>query len=192
MDWATSSYFACYRGWLAALRGDAGAAETVLAGLHDLRASEDPQDKAMIAMAEAFIAVARRQPEDALRHARAIARPRRRARDKPRSLRWAWPLAARAAHDLGDAAATGELLALLDSYPPGHLAPMLRAERDLSGARLADRDGDQAAAASFAAAIASLRSEHPLSPRPRPARPRRASHPRRRRRGRRGSHRRSP
>ena len=73
------------------------------------------------------------------------------------SLRWAWPLAARAAHDLGDTAATRELLALLDSYPPGHLAPMLRAERDLVRARLAARDGDQAAAASFAAAISGLR-----------------------------------
>jgi len=46
---------------------------------------------------------------------------------------------------------------LLDSYQPGHLAPMLRAERNLVRARLAARDGDQAAAASFAAAISGLR-----------------------------------
>ena len=70
---------------------------------------------------------------------------------------WAWPLAARAAHDLGDLTATGELLALLDSYQPGHLAPMLRAERDLARAHLADYHGDPDAMASFAAAIASLR-----------------------------------
>ena len=43
-------------------------------------------------------------------------------------LRWAWPLAARAAHDLHDIAASCELLALLDAYQPGYLAPMLRAE----------------------------------------------------------------
>ncbi len=50
--------------------------------------------------------------------------------------------------------AVRELLDLLDSYQPGHLAPMLRAERDLARARLAADDGD---AGSFAAAIQSLR-----------------------------------
>ncbi len=72
---------------------------------------------------------------------------------------WAWPLAVRAAQDLGDITAIGELLALLDSYQPGHLAPMLRAERDLARARLADLHGAPDVAASFAGAIASLR-EH--------------------------------
>ena len=52
-------------------------------------------------------------------------------------IRWAWPLAARAAQDLGDTAAIRELLALLDPTSPGTLAPMLRAERDLARARLA-------------------------------------------------------
>jgi hypothetical protein len=33
-------------------------------------------------------------------------------------LRWAWPLAVRAAHEIEDNAATAELLALLGSYPP--------------------------------------------------------------------------
>jgi hypothetical protein len=46
---------------------------------------------------------------------------------------------------------------LLDSYQPGYLVPMLRAERDLARARLADHDGDQAAAAAFISAISSLR-----------------------------------
>ena len=73
------------------------------------------------------------------------------------ALRWAWPVAARAAHDLRDTAASGELLTLLDDCQPGHLAPMLRAERDLARARLAADDGDPAAAASFGAAIGSLR-----------------------------------
>ena len=68
---ADYEFLACYRGWLAALRGDAATAETMLAGLPDLRASEDPQDKALISLAEAFTAAARRQPQAALRHARA-------------------------------------------------------------------------------------------------------------------------
>jgi hypothetical protein len=72
--------------------------------------------------------------------------------------RWAWPLAARAAHDLGDTAATGELLALLDACQPGHLAPMQRAERDLVHVGLAGSGGDPASAASFAAAVSGLRT----------------------------------
>ena len=48
---------------------------------------------------------------------------------------------------------------MLDDCPPGHLAPMLRAERDLVRARLAASDGEQAAGASFAAAVSGMR-EH--------------------------------
>ena len=70
--------------------------------------------------------------------------------------RWAWPLAARTAHDLHDTAATSELLALLDDCPTGHLAPMLRAERELARARLAASDSDQPATAAFAEAVTSL------------------------------------
>ena len=150
-------YLACYRGWLAALRGDAGTADTMLAALGDLRASEDPQYKSLISIVDAFAAAARRQPADALRHARAALAHADALGISFDSLRWAWPLAARAACELGDSATTRELLILLDSYQPGHLAPMLRAERDLARARLADRDGDQAAAVSIAAAISSLR-----------------------------------
>jgi len=65
--------------------------------------------------------------------------------------------AARAAHDLADAAATAGLLALLDGYQPGQLAPMQRAERDLARARLAAADGAPDAGPAFAAAISGLR-----------------------------------
>jgi class 3 adenylate cyclase/tetratricopeptide (TPR) repeat protein len=150
-------YVPCYLGWLAALRGDADTAETMLGALRDLQASEDPQDKAKISIAEAFTAAARRQPAAALRHARDTLSQVDALGISHDCLCWAWPLAVRAAHDLGDTAATGELLTLLDSYPPGHLAPMLRAERDLTRVRLAGPDAD--AAASFAAAIAGVR-EH--------------------------------
>jgi len=152
-------YLPCYLGWLAALRGDADTAETMLGGLRDLQASEDPQDKAKISIAEAFTAAARRQPGEALRRARDTLSHVGALGISHEGPCWAWPLAARAAHDLGDTTATGELLALLDSYQPGYLAPMLRAERDLTRARLADHRGDPDAAASFAAAIAGVR-EH--------------------------------
>jgi len=64
-------YLTCYRAWLAALRGDTPTAQAVLAGLGDLRATEDPQDQATIALVEAFTAAADRQPAAALRCARA-------------------------------------------------------------------------------------------------------------------------
>ena len=154
---AEHEFLACFRGWLAALRGNADTAETMLAALPDLRVSEDPQDKSMISLVEAFTAAARRQPQDALRHARGILAHAGALGISHNQMRWAWPLAARAAHELRDTTATRELLALLDSHQPGHLPPMIRAERGLARARLAARDGDPVAAASFAAAISSLR-----------------------------------
>ena len=148
----------CARAWLAALRGDDGTARTTLAALQDLHVSEDPQDMAQISSVDAFIAVARHQPQDALRHARLVLTHADALGISSENMRWAWPLAARTAYELADAAAGGELLALLDSHQPGHLAPMLQAERDLARARLAATDNNQAAAGpAFATAIAHLR-----------------------------------
>jgi hypothetical protein len=150
--------FAVERGWLAALRGDDRTAEDILTALCDIRASEEPQIRAGVGVLEAF-AAARRQPADALRHARAILAHAEAIGISSIFLRWAWPLAARCAHELADTAAVRDLLAMLDSYQPGHLAPMLQAERDLARARLAAGAGDATAAASFTAAIASLREQ---------------------------------
>ena len=148
---------ACEKAWLAALRGDAATAETVLAALNDMRASEDPQDKKGISLVEAFTAAARRQPQNVLSHARAVLAHASASGLTDDYQCWAWALAARAAHDLGDTAAARELITLPDSYQRGLLAPMLRAERDLARARLAAHNGDQAAAASFASAVTTLR-----------------------------------
>jgi len=154
---ADIDYIVCFQAWMAALRGDAGTAATMLSRLGDMSASEDPQDEALISVAEAFTAAARGRSRDALGLARATLAHVGALGISHESLRWAWPLATRAAFELGDTAAVGELLALLDSHQPGHLAPMLRAERDLARACLAAADGAPDAAAAFAAAIASLR-----------------------------------
>jgi len=146
-----------HRGWLAALRGDVPGAEAMLTALQDLRASEDPQDKGFVSTVEAFTAAARGQPQHALGHARTALDYVGALGIGHDSLRWAWPLAARSAHELDDTNVTGELLALLDAHKPGRLAPMQRAERDLVRARLAARDDDQGAAESFAHALTSLR-----------------------------------
>jgi tetratricopeptide (TPR) repeat protein len=154
---AAIQYLACCRAWVAALRGEVPAAQAILARLADLRASDDPQDQANIAVAEAFTAAALGQPGAALRHAHAALDHAGALGIGADVLRWAWPLAARAAHDLADTATTRQLLATLDGYPPGRLAPMQRAERDLARARLAATGGDKVAGRAFAAAISGLR-----------------------------------
>ena len=156
---ADTELLACFRGWTAALRGDVSGAQVVLAGLDDMRVSEDPQDQALIALTEAFTAAARHQPVAALERARAVLGHAALgiSSEYPR---WAWPLAARAAWDLGDTHACAELLELLDHYRPGELAPMLRAERDLARARLVTvGDNPGAASAALAGAVATLRRQ---------------------------------
>ena len=155
---ASIEHLTCWQAWVAALRGDTATAEAALADVAGLRASEAPQDQAVIAVAEAFTA-AGRQPDAALRHARTVLAQAGVLGISHVYLRWAWPLAARTAHDLSDTVTAADLLALLDGYRPGELAPMQRAERDLARARRTANDGDPAAAAAFAAAIAGLR-EH--------------------------------
>jgi hypothetical protein len=102
-----------------------------------------------------MVAAARGAPEEALRCARqsfahvdAIGLS---------SMEWTWALAVRAAFELADHAAVRELLAMLDSRPPGHVPPMLHPELDLARARLAAAAGDQAAGPLFASAISGLR-----------------------------------
>jgi class 3 adenylate cyclase/predicted ATPase len=150
-------FLACYRAWLAALGGDTPAAQANLAGLVHLRASEDPQDKAFVEAVEAFTAAARRQPAAALRHARSVLGHAGALGISHEYLRWAWPLAARAAYDLADTSTADGPLAMLDEYQPGNLAPMLRAERGLARARLTAADAGPDTGAAFAAAIAGLR-----------------------------------
>jgi class 3 adenylate cyclase/predicted ATPase len=154
---ASIELLANYQAWLAALHGDAPSAEATLVELADLRASDDPQDKANIAVVEAFTAAACRQPAAALRHARAVLDQADAVGISHEYSRWAWPLAARAAHELADTTTTTGLLAMLDGYQPGQVAPILHAERDLARARLTASDGGPAADAAFTAAIAGLR-----------------------------------
>jgi hypothetical protein len=149
---ADHPFVATLQAWLAALRGDADRAEAVMTAAPDMRASEEPQARAEVSVVEAFIAAARRQPEIALRHARATLAYADVLGVTHEATRWAWPLAARAAWELDDAATTEELLAMLDALQPGRLPPMLRAERDLAVARRSRDDGT-----GFAAAITGQR-----------------------------------
>jgi class 3 adenylate cyclase/tetratricopeptide (TPR) repeat protein len=139
-----------HQAWLAAMRGDADRAQAMLAALPDMRASQEPQAQAQVSVVEAFTEAARRRPEAALRHARVALAHAGAVGLSHDALRWAWPLAARTAWELGDTAAVREQLALIDALQPGQLIPMLRAERDLARARLAsenNENGDELAAA---------------------------------------------
>jgi hypothetical protein len=97
-----------------ALRGDVATAETMLASLPDLQVTEDPQDQATVSLVEALTAAARRWPADTLRHAQSVLGHADAIGISHECVRWAWPLAARAAHDLADTTTTRELLSLLD------------------------------------------------------------------------------
>jgi class 3 adenylate cyclase/tetratricopeptide (TPR) repeat protein len=142
--------------FLAALRGDPDGA-AAYAPRPGLQASEDAQDRGSIAIRDAVVADTTNRPADALRHALAVIALTPTLGISHEYLRWAWPLAARTAHALGNADTVAELLALLDAHPDGHLPPLLRAERDLARAKVAAADGDPNSANALIAAVTSLR-----------------------------------
>ncbi|MGB6453138.1 MAG: AAA family ATPase [Streptosporangiaceae bacterium] len=156
---ADDEFVAVIRGWLAALRGDTGTALDTLAAMPGLLASEDPQDQASVDTVRALSSAAAGRPAEALAHARAVIARADVLGISHDTVRWAWPVAVRAADELADTAATTQLLAQLDLAEPGHLPPMLRAERDLARARRTARDHAEQAGEAFAAAIRELR-EH--------------------------------
>jgi class 3 adenylate cyclase/tetratricopeptide (TPR) repeat protein len=141
---------------LAALRGDLDAAVTY-AELLGLRDSEDAQDQAGVAICDAFVAAAQHRHADSLLHARAVLAHAPSLGIRYTSMRWAWPLAIRTAFLLDDTDSVTELLALLDAHPVGHLPRLLRAERVLTRARLADTRGDPDANIALDRAVAALR-----------------------------------
>src|SRR4051794_3194236 len=148
---------ACYRAWIAALSGEADRARELLAGLGAFLDNEAPQERSFVLLAKAFAALAARNPVEALEHVRGVLAYERTVGISAEQQRWAWPLATRCAHLLGDADAVRDLLAMLNAYRPGELVPMLHAERALVHARLAEMEGADDADARFTDAIARLR-----------------------------------
>jgi hypothetical protein len=150
---------ACSRAAFAALRGDVGTAESLLAGLGDLLQNEAPQEQAFILGARALTAAAAGRTRDAFDLARQVVSLADALGISSDQTRWHWPLAVRCAYELGDAAAVRELLELLDAFQPGQVVPLLVAARALARACLADLEGDDEAGPLFAAAIARLREQ---------------------------------
>jgi predicted ATPase len=136
---------------LAALRGDLETAATLM-GMEGLRSDEDLQDRGYELVTEMLVATASDQPGEVLRRVAEVPALIDAIGIRHEVVTWAWPLAARAAHELHDTATTSQLFALLDAHPRGHLPPLLRIERNLANARTSAD-----AAPVFASAISALR-----------------------------------
>ena len=154
---ADNEFLACYRGWLAALRGDAAAAERMLAALPDLRASEEPagqsKDQHRRGVHRGFPPPAAGRDAAGPRNARSRRRPRDRA--KICAGRGRWPPAPPTTSLMPPPPVS--CLPCSTTCQPGYLAPMQRAERDLARARLAASQRRPGRHCLLAAAIGALR-----------------------------------
>jgi hypothetical protein len=141
---------------LAALIGDVAAARR-LAELPSVRLSENLQDRAAVALCEALIAQAEERWSDALRSCREILDGADALGISSEGVRWAWPIAIRAARAVGDDQISAWLLDFLGSRPPGHLPPVLLGELKLAHALDPVGQHDALDADRCAEALAALR-----------------------------------
>jgi tetratricopeptide (TPR) repeat protein len=142
---------------LYALGGEEAKLAAVLASTAEWETTEDPQDRAATATAMAAGAFVAGDFTETLRHAQ-------RALDEADVLglrsdpvHWAWQIAADAALASGDQAQVQRLLDRLDRERPGHIPPVLRAERQRILARMLAARNDPDAGTAFAAATQSFR-----------------------------------
>ena len=143
---------------LHALRGDEKSLAAVVPFLDRLADTTDPQVLSGSLTATAAVASCRgdhhtafRSARDALVHAEELGL-------RSDAIRWGWPLAADAALALDDLTEVSRLLDWLDDYPPGHVPPVLRAERLRVRARLLASQDDPTAAVAFDAAVQVFRT----------------------------------
>jgi class 3 adenylate cyclase len=150
-----AAYVGGYTAILPALRGIPTEEPRSVAAL---RTSEDPQDSAAADMIDAFRAMARGDMADASRFAQRVLEQGPALGMTTELVMFSWPLAARAAFDLGDRAAMDRLLSLVDAYPAGHVPPLVRAECGLLRSRLRAAAGEPEADAAFVAAVEQVRA----------------------------------
>jgi hypothetical protein len=119
--------------------------------------SEDPQDRAARASAQAAAAASTGDHKQALHHARQALGYVAALGLRSEGVRWAWPIAADAALMLGDETELAGLVSTLDGHRPGHIPPVLRAERLRIDARILANENDVTAAETFDAATRAFR-----------------------------------
>jgi class 3 adenylate cyclase/tetratricopeptide (TPR) repeat protein len=117
------------RGWLVVLlatRGHFDEAADQLAAMGTLRNSDIAQDRVVLAIARAYVAMAEDRPDAAL----AVAREACGAEPNFRTegFRWGWPLALEAAIRTERSDEIKALLALVAEAPKGHVPPYLQAQ----------------------------------------------------------------
>lgn len=145
----------CYAkaGWLAGMRGDLAGTRLAQEAVARYRGSEDLQEQATLGVLDATAALCAGDLAQALTHASAVLEKADALGIGSDTMRWAWPLAGRSARSLGERAALEHLVGIVDAYPPGHLPPILRAERQLVAALLA-ADAEAPHGPSVVAAVA--------------------------------------
>jgi hypothetical protein len=142
---------------LFAFAGDQARLAEALLVVEQFEGSEDLQDIAQLATTMAAAAALDGAHERVLSHARVALAQAGAVNLRHDAIRWVWPIAAEAALGLGDDNEVTSLLDWLDDHPPGHIPPVLRAERLRIRALLLERHGDAEAGPAFAAAIKALR-----------------------------------
>ncbi|MGH8981410.1 MAG: hypothetical protein ACRDWE_10385, partial [Acidimicrobiales bacterium] len=140
VDQLEHMYLLGVRGELAALRGDRAVAAAAQESVARYRGSEDVQSQSILGLLDATAALCTGDSAGALALALGVLERAEAAGIGTDSVRWAWPLAARAARSLGERAVRDDLRAMLDAHPTGHLPPILRAERTLEDALAAFDD----------------------------------------------------
>jgi len=142
---------------LHALSGDRAKLATAMATVEKWTESEDPQDRAGKATAHAAAAVSTGDHEQALHHARQALGFGDALSLRSDAVRWAWAIAADAALALGDGTEVNQLLDSLNRHRPGHLPPVLRAERLRISARMLSGATNPAATETFVDATQAFR-----------------------------------
>ena len=142
---------------LFSLTGDEGRLQAALATVDNFAGSEDKQDIAEHATAMATAAALHGSHEQALGHARVSLAQAGAVNLRHDAIRWVWPVAADAALALSDDSEVTRLLDWLDDHSPGHIPPVLRAERLRIRARLLEGQGDAGASQAFTTATKAFR-----------------------------------
>jgi class 3 adenylate cyclase/tetratricopeptide (TPR) repeat protein len=142
---------------LMAFSGDRPGLDVALATLES-GVTEDQQDQAATATALAARAALAGDTVEALRHALHALEFGDTLGLHSDTVRWAWPIAADAALDLGDRPEIVRLLDWLDGHRPGNVPAVLRAEQQRIRARLLATENEPSAAEQFESAANTLRS----------------------------------
>jgi class 3 adenylate cyclase/tetratricopeptide (TPR) repeat protein len=142
---------------LRSFRGDRNGVQAVLPLLQPWRDTEAPQELSYAATSFAAAAMADENHTEALAQAERALSYTDALGFGAEAIRWAWPMAADSALALKDHDTASRLVNWLGEYPPGHIPPLLRAERQRIEARLLAASGDPAAQAAFERATSAFR-----------------------------------